>query len=109
MPYKDLEKQKQATHESYLRHKPRLRQDSLLRKAEHRNIISKLKESTPCADCQQFFPACVMDFDHINGKKKSGIAQMYGYSWEIIQTELNKCELVCANCHRIRTHKLRCI
>jgi hypothetical protein len=28
-----------------------------------------------------------------------------GFSWAAIKKEISKCEVVCANCHRIRTHK----
>jgi hypothetical protein len=27
-----------------------------------------------------------------------------GFSWKAIKKEIEKCEVVCANCHRIRTH-----
>lgn len=49
-----------------------------------------------------------MDFDHVKGNKVSGIAIMVGYktiSMEELLAEMEKCELVCANCHRIRTKK----
>src|SRR3989344_6876347 len=43
-----------------------------------------------------------LDLHHINGEKKSfGIADKgYTRSWETIRDELDKCVLVCANCHR---------
>ena len=53
---------------------------------------------------------CCMDFDHHKGDKKAhNIGSMFAhhYSRELIQTELDKCDLVCANCHRIRTRDRR--
>lgn len=50
----------------------------------------------------------VLDFDHINKNAKSfGIARALndGISWENILAEINKCQILCANCHRIRTSK----
>ena len=43
-----------------------------------------------------------LDLHHINGKdKKFGIADKgYTRSWEKVREELDKCVLVCANCHR---------
>ena len=63
-------------------------------------------KSKPCTDCGNRFPVCCMDFDHHKGDNKSyNIGSMFAhhYSRELIQTELDKCDLVCANCHRIRT------
>lgn len=48
-----------------------------------------------------------MDFDHVRGAKVSGIANMWSWHPDRVRTELAKCELVCANCHRIRTVRRR--
>lgn len=69
--------------------------------------ISELKESQPCKDCGFFYPAPIMEYDHRPGEKKvDTIARMVVQqrAWEIIQKEIDKCDLVCANCHRYRTH-----
>lgn len=65
-------------------------------------------KSPPCQDCSRSFPACCMDFDHREGTvKKYNIGTMFAhhYSRELIESELVKCDLVCSNCHRIRTQK----
>lgn len=73
-------------------------------RSEIRSKIQKIKESSPCTDCGNYFPYYVMDFDHQHSKKYS-IANMVSLgSWELIEKEMAKCELVCSNCHRIRTH-----
>ena len=49
------------------------------------------------------YSACVeaLEFHHINGKKDFGISSKgYTRSWEKVKSELEKCILVCANCHR---------
>jgi len=56
-----------------------------------------------CCDCGGRFPPDAMDFDHVRGTKVASIAQMRSRAWEHVLIELAKCELVCANCHRIRT------
>ena len=69
--------------------------------------VKELKESNPCIDCKNFFPYYVMDFDHVSGEKTEGIARLsrgYGGKKKLLE-ELEKCELVCSNCHRIRTHE----
>jgi len=47
-----------------------------------------------------------MDFDHINATTKTGIVSYLTKSGRIgaLKKEIQKCELVCANCHRQRTH-----
>lgn len=74
------------------------------RRQQNRQSIAIIKEQSPCTDCQQYFPACVMDFDHITTHKTLNISKMVHYSWKKILEEMNRCELVCANCHRLRTH-----
>lgn len=65
--------------------------------------IEKVK-SVPCTDCGLRFPTFVMDFDHIV-KKSFNIAdyQRMNKSLDDVKSEIEKCEVVCANCHRIRT------
>ncbi len=49
-----------------------------------------------------------MDFDHRNPYTKVvAVSQTVVKSWPIarIQAEMDKCDLVCANCHRIRTSR----
>lgn len=61
----------------------------------------------PCADCENEYPYYAMDFDHCNGKKSFDIAVAVnkGVSVEKLNSEIEKCEVVCAVCHRIRTFK----
>lgn len=71
------------------------------RKRQH---VDDLKKAS-CLDCGHSFPSVCMDFDHVRGKKRAGITKMIYQSWsfETLVEEIAKCELVCANCHRIRT------
>lgn len=74
------------------------------RRQRWRERLAKLKEQ-PCKDCGQTFPHYVMDYDHV-GKKVKGLSKLINEAarWERIEAEIAKCDLVCANCHRIRTH-----
>lgn len=74
--------------------------------SEQRASIAELRNQ-PCADCGGIFPPYVMEFDHRSGvEKKTNIADMPKryYSKRLLAAELAKCDLVCANCHRARTH-----
>lgn len=70
-----------------------------------RQKSNEFKTGKPCADCNRIFPPVCMDFDHVRGEKKNGVAEMVGGggTWEKILKEIEKCDLVCACCHRIRT------
>lgn len=58
----------------------------------------------PCTDCGNRFPPVCMDWDHLPGQVKvRAVGMMLSYSREKVLAEIAKCELVCANCHRIRT------
>lgn len=75
--------------------------------AANRAMIISLKDS-PCTDCGGRFPPCAMHFDHLDpSTKKFIIAKKLNTSKENILEEIAKCELVCANCHAIRTQKSR--
>ncbi len=61
----------------------------------------------PCADCSRKFHYSQMDFDHVRGEKKKivGFMTRNGYSLQTVLAEIDKCDLVCANCHRDRTQR----
>jgi len=64
-------------------------------------------KNKPCVDCGRSFPACCMDFDHIDGNKQFSVGKgLFGSKTKLL-IEISKCELVCANCHRIRTEQRR--
>lgn len=82
--------------------KPKVRPEVINRS----KYVANLKSTTPCADCQTSYPAYVMDFDHLPQYKKfKNVSNlMANYSNSTLLREIAKCEIVCANCHRERTH-----
>ncbi len=94
----------------YARHKneqvERTSKTRQVRKAAARKLIRDLK-SNPCADCGGRFHWTQMDFDHVKSDKLKDVARMVQtpYSVAKLLTEVAKCDLVCANCHRLRTWK----
>ena len=105
MPYKDTIKQKKAQHESYLRNKLRVIERSNVKRSKIRKYIQDIKEENPCMDCGVQYAYYVMHLDHCRGIKNSPVSRLVreGRSLILIKREIEKCDLVCANCHAIRT------
>lgn len=58
----------------------------------------------PCVDCGEARPLR-LTFDHVRGKKEFCISNAIrrGISWNKISTEIDKCDIRCANCHHEKT------
>lgn len=64
-------------------------------------LVQYLREH-PCVDCGETDPV-VLDFDHLRDKSFT-IGQMLAERpWLEVLAEMEKCEVVCSNCHRRRT------
>src|SRR5687768_12653909 len=61
----------------------------------------------PCADCREMFPPHMMDFDHRDPSKKlfmiAGGKALLKSRAKLI-AEIEKCDVVCGNCHALRTY-----
>ena len=76
--------------------------------ATRRRQRVELLKTGPCADCGNTYPPECMDFDHRPDEDKSfDISRGSVRAWPVVEAEIAKCELVCANCHRIRTKNRR--
>ena len=59
-----------------------------------------------CHDCGGTFHKCAYDFHHVNPEEKSfAIAPGLDRNWEVILEEINKCVMLCSNCHRVRHYR----
>jgi hypothetical protein len=67
--------------------------------------LTSLKADRPCTDCGRLFPTPVMQWDHRPGYEKLGeiSVDFWGKTRQEVLDEIAKCDLVCANCHAIRT------
>ena len=59
-------------------------------------------KSNPCVDCGEADPL-VLEFDHLKDKRFDIGAGLPDRNWEKLLEEMEKCDVVCANCHRRRT------
>ena len=89
----------------YQRNKQKYIDQAAARRLRNRIYIRELKEKGECVDCQ-IKDWRVLDYDHLPGCEKLfdiSVAPERGYSIDKIANEIAKCELRCANCHRIIT------
>ena len=67
-------------------------------------LVAYLREH-PCVDCDES-DIRTLEFDHRPGVDKRGEIScmvLAGVAWSVIEDEIAKCEVRCANCHRRRT------
>ena len=69
---------------------------------EVRELYLALK-SRPCADCGRSFDPVCMDFDHRPGTTKVAVVSRLLNDEQKLLAEIEKCDLICACCHRLRT------
>lgn len=67
-----------------------------------RKFIADYKIDKGCSDCGYNEHHAALDFDHIKGEKKINVC--FAKSINQAKEEIKKCEVVCSNCHRIRTY-----
>lgn len=77
------------------------------RRSRIRKYIQEYKQSKICMDCKEDYPYYMLEFDHRPDENKrfnisSGPVTA---SIDDIVKEISKCDVVCANCHKIRTHQ----
>jgi len=73
----------------------------------HQEFVDAIKDGKACFDCHRMFAPYVMEFDHVRGTKRWAIGKMANHRRERVLEEIEKCDLVCCVCHRIRSHARR--
>lgn len=81
-----------------------LRKGRAKRLSKARQFVIDYLTSHPCIDCGEK-DIVVLEFDHVSGIKIENISNMMSNDWPIedIKSEIAKCVVRCANCHRKKT------
>jgi hypothetical protein len=86
----------------------------MVKTAKHRKAMASVleelhlfKEKKGCADCRNHYPHYVLEFDHMPEFQKIDVVYrvLRNYGEEMAWKEVAKCQVVCANCHKIRTYE----
>lgn len=111
MPYKDPEvrRQKQRTYskKNYEKNKKDIIQKISVKKKAHKTWFANYKKQLSCVTCGFDHPAG-LDFHHVERKKSN--RKVYellrdGHTKKRILEEVDKCVVLCANCHRVHHHE----
>ncbi len=85
-------------------HKSVTKKQKLLLRTRNSQYIWDYLVTHPCVDCGNNNPI-VLEFDHVRGEKIAAVSEIVRNSGSLdkIEAEIEKCEVRCANCHRIKT------
>ena|ERR1017187_8122758 len=104
-----VEKKRARGREWYERNSTKKISDNRSRQIVKYEWVAEIKLSSGCVDCPTgtVWPAECLDFDHVRGEKLFDVAACMSRTRDVILAEIAKCEVVCANHHRIRTQQRR--
>ncbi len=74
------------------------------RRARNRSWVQQYKLYMGCADCGYDAHHAALEFDHIGTDKRANVASLMSQDIAL-WAEIKKCEVVCGNCHNIRTYE----
>ncbi len=104
--YKDPndERAKASRRKHYSKNKKSYYQRNEIKRHQLREYLREIKNK-PCLDCGIQYPFYVMEFDHRdpNAKLRGVTKLVNNCNMKKLTEEIEKCDVVCANCHRIRT------
>lgn len=109
MAYKNNDDQKDYARKHYLANKKLYlkRAKAGKKKSIYRNreYVFDILKNSACVDCGEDNPV-VLEFDHDKSQRKRGAISnliSHAVSIKVLKTEISKCMIRCANCHRIKT------
>ena len=81
--------------------KEQIREGQKRRRQEKKEWLREIKRENGCYECGETNPKC-LEFHHDTGNKTANVSTMASddSSKERIREEINKCIVLCANCHR---------
>lgn len=102
MPYKNEVRQKNAQREHYANNKVKYRDNLRKRRQERARWFYEYKLGLKCMNCPEKHPACLQFHHRDPSEKIADVAWMvdFAYSMERILEEIEKCDVLCANCHK---------
>ena len=72
--------------------------------------VQEYKKTLKCEKCDENHPAC-LDFHHVDNNKEVSVADAVtkGWSMKKIMAEIEKCSVLCSNCHRKEHYRVKLV
>lgn len=102
MPFKNKEDKKNNLRKWYVNNSEKVRKKTKARRQEIREWFQEYKKGLCCSKCSENHPSC-LDFHHRDKQSKDDCVYKMvvdGYSKDRIMAEIEKCDVLCSNCHR---------
>jgi hypothetical protein len=91
--------------ESWKKRKEYYKKDTREKHRKNIKIIHAEKLKRGCVCCGYKDSPYALDFDHLDPNSKiDGVSRLSSRNTKKIEEEISKCQVLCANCHRIKTH-----
>lgn len=75
-----------------------------LLKEQNQRLLWEFLLLNPCVKCGETNPI-VLEMDHLRDKKYNVSEIIFCHTWESVKKEMEKCQVLCANCHKKKTTK----
>ena len=101
MPFKDKEKQRESQRRWYQNNKAKAGKWTADAKTKKQAEYLAFKATLKCEICGESESAC-LDFHHKDPSEKDNIISQVAKTWSLerLKKEIDKCMVLCANCHR---------
>lgn len=73
-------------------------------KEQNQKLLWDFFLKNPCVKCGESNPV-VLELDHLRDKKYCISQIIFSHTWESVQKEMEKCQVLCAHCHKKKTAK----
>lgn len=101
MAYRDREKQLEYQRQNYQNNKELWKNRQRIRRDSNRKYLKELKLSLGCSICGYNKCPAALDYHHPDNNKETSVSKAASSKGiKSLQKEIDKCILVCANCHR---------
>ncbi len=100
MAFASEEKKREYHRQYYLDNKSKILAQSKKDKNKKRKWFEEFKSSLKCLKCGEDHPAC-LEFHHKDSSQKEfSISSYQGRGRDRLRAEIEKCEMLCSNCHK---------